>query len=957
MSKINLTGSWSFCLDKEKIGMQAEFYKKTFKDSIELPTTVSEARKGTPSDEINTGFLTDPYLFEGYTWYSKQVDFADVGEKELFLILERTRISHLWIDETYVGSYDSLCTSHRYCLTPFIHKPQHRLTIMVDNTSYPTRGGHMTSPDTQTNWNGITGDIYIEVLNKVYLTEIKLYTVAKNKQIKVAAVLNGAEQCAITAYVSDEDKKWKKDEHRLCKGQNLFSYSMDETATSWSEHFPKLYTIHLTLKPSHIDPEKQEEILKPEAEIIPDRTLMPDGAFIPEEENTYAISFGLRDFKATGNYFEINGKRTFLRGKHDGMIFPLTGYAPTDVESWMKVLSTAKSYGINHYRFHTCCPPEAAFTAADILGMYMEPELPFWGTITVEGEENHDEEAQQYLIQEGFQILDAYGNHPSFVMMSLGNELWGSKERLNEILGEYRIYDNRHLYTQGSNNFQFMPCILENEDFFCGVRFSRDRLFRGSYAMCDAPQGHIQTMPPQSVYNYDQFIRPTNLTGAEAQSGEVTIQYGTRTKTVKMDASNELIPQVPVISHEIGQYAMLPDYSEISKYTGVLKPRNLEAFQKRLKEKGLLAKAEQFFKASGRFAAECYKAELETALRSNELAGFQLLDLQDFSGQGTALVGILNAFMENKGHITASEWRQFCSDRVLLAELPGMVYQAGQEVHIKIKLACFSPIPVINPKLEITISAEDNKALLHKEKEIKGRYINGVFNLQEFLIKIPELTKPAKLNLSVRISGSDIENHYDLWEYPDLIQTYHEEDICITERMEEAILKLQEGRKVLLYPDNLNDTNSITGTYCTDFWCYPMFRSISESMGRPVPVGTHGLLIDRNHAALEHFPSQFYTTPQWYDIVTNSRAMILDDIQLDPIVYTIDNFERNHRLGNILEVKAGKGKLLVCTCNLRKQVESLPARWLEYSLLQYMNSDQFEPKHIVDIEELRTLLS
>jgi hypothetical protein len=135
-----------------------------------------------------------------------------------------------------------------------------------------------------------------------------------------------------------------------------------------------------------------------------------------------------------------------------------------------------------------------------------------------------------------------------------------------------------------------------------------------------------------------------------------------------------------------------------------------------------------------------------------------------------------------------------------------------------------------------------------------------------------------------------------------------------------------------------------------------MFRSISESIGRPLPVGTHGLLINRSHAALEYFPSEFYTTAQWYDIISNSRAMILDDIQLDPIVYTIDNFERNHRLGNIFEVKVGRGKLLVCTCNLSKQVESLPAKWLEYSLLQYMSSDKFEPEHIVEIEKIRALL-
>lgn len=937
MKKIDLKGTWGFCLDQDKKGIKDNYYKITFEDKIDLPSTVSTAKKGIPSEVENTGYLTDPYQFEGYTWYTKTVEFPDVKGKEFFLVLERTRISHLWIDDTYIGSNNSLCTSHRYHLTPYVNQ-KHKITIMIDNTSYPVAGGHMTSWDTQTNWNGITGEIYIEECNEVYLSGVKVYPDAYSRLINVKATLNVPDvtftkdllhyKLIATISSSNSQKVFKKVEYPLQDGENSFTYHFedDETVETWSEHTPILYDLHL-------------ELIENETKI----------------EN-YRFSFGLRDFKAVGKYFEINGIRTFLRGKHDGLIFPMTGHAPTDVNSWFNVLSTAKQYGMNHYRFHTCCPPEAAFIAADMLGIYMEPELPFWGTVTEEGEENHNEKAQQYLIEEGFRILDEFGNHPSFVMMSLGNELWGSKNRLNQILGGYRNYDTRHLYTQGSNNFQFMPCILENEDFFCGVRFSKDRLFRGSYAMCDAPQGHIQNMPPDTTYNYDQLIRPTNVLGEVATGGEVTIQYGTGTKTVKMDASNELIPEVPVVSHEVGQYAMFPDFTEISKYTGVLKARNFEVFKRRLKDKGMSSMADAFFKASGRLAADCYKSEIETALRSNELAGFQILDIQDFSGQGTALVGILDAFMENKGLISDNEWRQFCSDTVLLAELSSMIVTSRDIINIGIKLAVFQPEAIVDPKVEIHIL--DGKELLISEDRItKGEYFSGVYNLNGFDIRMPEVTSPKKLNVQVSITGTDINNNYDIWIYPNIMSMEENEDIVITSSIAEACLKLKQGKKVLLYPDNLNDTNSIEGTYCTDFWCYPMFRSISESMGKPVPIGTLGLLIDKDHPIFNSFPTEYYTTAQWYDIVSNSRALIMDGNTVDPLVWTIDNFERNHKLGNMIELKVEEGKLLICTSNLRNLKDSYPAKWLEYSILRYMSSKEFEPETGVSIEDLSSLFN
>lgn len=905
IEKISLTDEkWSFRLSKEKPDINAGF-----EDSISLPSTVQQEKKPPVTDERSDGYLTDPYRFDGYALYERVVNVSPKKpDCEMFLVLERTRTSSLWIDGVYVGSQNSLCTAHRYNITSFFTGKPMRITIMTDNISCPVPGGHMTSQDTQTNWLGITGDICIECRNSLRFENIKLYPDVSAKAVTVSGDIIGGEEIEVTTEVKGFPAKTVK----LTKENASFVYEMP-SAKLWNEHDPITYIMEIS-----------------------------------SEDDISRIQFGMREFSVRGTEFLLNGEKIFLRGKHDGMIFPMTGAAPTDVDGWIKVMKAAREHGINHYRFHTCCPPEAAFFAADALGIYLEPELPFWGTV-----EEELTEGQQYLIDEGFRILDCFGNHPSFFALSLGNELWGSKERLNDILGGYKKHDPRPLYTQGSNNFQFWPCILENDDFFVGVRFSKERLFRGSYAMCDAPLGHIQTDAPNSDYTYDTHIRPAFASDSEKGGGTIEIQYGTGVKTVSLnDAGGEFISEKPVVSHEVGQYFMYPDYSEIEKYTGVLKPYNFEIFRERLEQAGLSHLADRYFRASGRFAAECYKNEIETALRSKELSGFQLLDIQDFTGQGTALVGILNAFMESKGIISPEEWRNFCSERVLLGCLPKFVYSAGEKLSVGIKLYNYAKNADVDPVVSLRLDIDGTEAI-RTEITAKGSFKGGVFDLGTAEMDIPALQKPCKALLT--LESNEIHNSYDLWLYPEAV-TEIPDGLTVTSSWDEAKASLASGGKVLFFPKCLDESNSIEGTYCTDFWNYPMFSSISESMNKPLPVGTLGLLIENTHPALAGFPSESYSTAQWYDIVSSSRTLIVDGIGIEPIVRTIDNCKRNHSLATIFEAKACGGSLLVCTADIEKS-GSIACKSLMHSLVSYAASQAFEPSQTVGIEALDSLFS
>ncbi|WP_338539623.1 beta-glucuronidase [Paenibacillus tundrae] len=938
IAALNLEGTWKLQLDEHKIERGLNF-----SDVITLPNTTSHAAKGKKNENLLIGALTDEYLFEGYAWFSREIEIPEhLADKRCFLHLERTRVTTVWIDGEELGTRNSLNTPHRYQIEAGLTAGTHTITIRVDNTEYPTKGGHLTSEDTQTNWNGITGKLELQFFERVFLDNVQVYPVLATRSLEIKAALVGElqdVQIVVSAVAVSADPVFTTEEQIFTPDSQEIQlmYKIGEDAMLWSDDEPNLYQLHIHLQ------DQNGEVL-----------------------DSTKVWTGLREFRAAGDKFTINGRKTFLRGKHDGLIFPLTGYAPTDVDEWIRILSISKSYGINHYRFHTCCPPEAAFIAADLLGIYMEPELPFWGTITDESSEGHNQAEQDYLISEGFAMLKTFGNHPSFVMMSMGNELWGSKDKLNSILKDYKAYDHRHLYTEGSNNFQFVPDILEESEFFCGVRFSKERLFRGSYAMCDAPLGHVQTDLPNTLKDYDSNITPEQGSDADAstQTGrkEIQIQYGTGSKTVQAEAgSDQLVSHVPVISHEIGQYATFPNFDEISKYTGSLKAKNFEVFRERLEAKGLGHLAAAYFRASGKLAVQCYKEELEAAFRSQQLAGFQLLDLQDFSGQGTALVGVLDAFMDSKGMITPEEWRTFCSDAVLLARFPKYNYQAGELFEARIELSYFRRQALDGLQLKWVLQSDQIEDIILVEGEVNLPAVHGenIVSITELRIPIPEVSNMTKVEMKLSIPGTDIRKSYDLWIYPSQQEVDLSNFNLFTELSEQALELLEQGEDILLFPNPKQIQHAIQGFYSTDFWSYPMFRSISENMKREVPVGTMGLLIQQNHPIFEHFVTEEYSTYPWWSIVSESSSIILDDLNQDlqPIVQTIDNFERNHKLGLLMECQVRNGRVLMGALNLESLMATPEGRQLLYSFQRYVKSPAYQPAARLEVEELRKLFN
>lgn len=873
-----------------------------------LPGTTDENRLGDgvhPTDI--TSRLTRTYPYAGVVEYTRQVHISsDMAARRMVLNMERTKPSTLFIDGDSIGSLGHIYAPHRYLL-PQLEEGEHEIRIRIDNseTSVPAeiQGSHAWTDNTQTNWNGILGDFHIEATPYTFIESMQIYpSVADRAATIKLRIESSAEQSAM---LNIDSHSWNsRQKHtlegveqplELHRGTNEVEITLDlgEEMLLWSEFHPALYAVDCRLTSA-------------------------DGV------DNVVDNFGVRDFSTSGTQFTINGYKTFLRGKHDACVFPLTGYAPMDVESWRKVFRIAKSYGINYYRCHSYTPPKAAFEAADIEGIYFQTELPLWGTIT-----EQTKPLNEFLLREARMILDFLGNHASFTMLGLGNELNGDVAVMRRWLDEFRSRDSRHLYSYGSNNFLGWQGPQDGEDYLTTCRVGGSEGYeshvRSSFAFVDAEQGGIlNNTRPNTRADYSQAI---------ARSPR------------------------PVISHETGQFQIYPDYDEIAKYTGVLHPYNLEIFRRRLRENGLQDQAEAFHEATGRFAVECYKADIEYGLRTRGLGGFQMLDLQDFPGQGSALVGMLNAFMESKGITTPEEFRSFCAPVVPLALIDDFCLDGASGFVADVALANYVESDWTEP-VDWTLKSVKGSHF-SAEGRIEAAVEQGdVATVGRISLPLTSIHKPTQLRLT--LSTDDYSNYYNLWVYPSSEEPEHEEIHICAALDTEARSLLAEGGRVLLVPDHKAiEQQSVGGLFTPDYWNYAMFKSISENAGKEVSPGTLSLLMDSKHPLFEDFPTDDHSNWQWWSIVRNARPLVLNATRHEykPLIQVVDNVERNHKLGLLFEFKVGEGRVLVCMSDLEAVAQTPEGAQFRRSILDYMLSDEFAPTEQLSAEELSQLLS
>ncbi|SPE29778.1 Glycosyl hydrolase family 2, sugar binding domain protein [Candidatus Sulfopaludibacter sp. SbA6] len=874
-NRIDLSGSWAFQLDAAGAGRTERWQeRKLGPDVIFLPGSTDQAGYGTKVVEPENGWLTRPYKYEGAAWYQKEVAIpAGWQAKHITLFLERPHWqTEVWVDGKPFGAGNSLSTPHEYDLSGALTPGRHRITICVDN-SYKIdvgRSAHSVTEHTQTNWNGIVGAIELRATDPVWIESVAVYPGAQQQARFVCVIRNrtGAPVDGEITAAAGGAPTVARFTRAAAESTVELTVSIPE-ARAWDEYQPALYSLSLALAAERYRDRRELEI-------------------------------GLRRIATRGTQFTLNGRPIFLRGTLECNIFPLTGYPSTRVDDWQRIFRIARSYGLNAFRFHSYCPPEAAFVAADREGFLLHVELPVWSRAV-----GKDAALDDFMRAEGSRILKTYGNHPSFTMLCLGNELQGDFQFMDALLNEFKKSDARRLYT-----------------------FSSD---------------HVRRAPgPTSDYYVTQ----------QTSVGRLRIN-GARFTTAEDGTDLDFSPSVaavhvPLVSHELGQWAVYPSFDEIAKYTGVLKARNLEPFRESLAAAGMIDQARDFQVATGRFSWAVYKEDMEAALRTPNYGGFFLLQLEDFPGQGEALVGLLDSFWDSKGILTPEEFRRFCGPTVPLLRMKKFVWTAGESFTARAEVAHYGHVALSNAAATWSAIDDAGRAAASGKFAPVTLTPGSVTALGDIHLPLDSVTRAAHWKISIHLAGTEFRNDWDVWVYPKPSVEPPPAGILIKTSLDaEARSALDQGRKVvLLAPPEQKGEMLLPMRFLPVFWSNGYFTN---------QPGTMGILCDPKHPALAEFPTFAHESWQYWELTEGSHAFILDKAPLGfrPIIQVIDDFHRNHRLGAVIEATVGKGKLLAVSFDLTTALDRRPvARQLLHSLLDYAASERFAPKQALSLSDI-----
>ncbi len=906
----SLAGSWHFRLDPDDTGMHERWYLRSISgDSIELPGTTDLAGKGYvldrgtrtypvpfrhstfPGKPISPhiderGFLVRTHMYIGPAWYQRTITIpSDWSGKHIQLFLERILwVSQVWIDDRPVGSCDSLVTPHRYDLGR-LTSGNHRLTVRIDNSMAHNLGtiGHAYGPETQSRWNGIIGRMELSALPPISIQRIQVYPDDNKTEIQVVITLSNrtgrpgratvqlvagstGDDHARTYPPIDVSAPFGPGERTTLRCQ----YAMPGPARRWDEFHPELYELSARLQTDE-DPD----------------------IFVDQRSTT----FGLRTVRRDGRWIQINGRRVFLRGTLDCCVYPQTGHPPVTLAKWMTILRTVKRYGFNHVRFHSWCPPEAAFDAADRLGVYLEPETPFWvdgwtlNTYTHPQALGHDPDVTEYVRREIRRISTEYGNHPSFVLFCIGNEFAAQATdwtTVNELVSQAKREDARHLHS-GSTARR----LVAADDFW--ITHNSGRSTRG-------------IGPPHTNWDFSEAAAATD---------------------------------VPVIAHETGQRPVYPEFERLLPgFDGPLKPFNLHRFQEMANGNGLADQIVDFHRASAQHQFTQYKAEHEAMLRTADFGGYQLLMLNDFTGQTEALVGILDPLNHSKGVVTADDVRQWNSPIVLLARFRSFAWTTSDTFDASVEVAHYGPDDMDAAEIEWKMRLADGHVFASgklAQADLKAGQLTAVGSLRQSLADCPA---PAIVHFELRMGS--IHNHWTLGVYApaDESPTGTPEAVDVTNRFNEATLRrLDQGRSILFMANRLKNEHSGRYGFASQYWSAAWWGDQFSLLG---------VMCDPNHPALADFPTRGRSDWFWHDVLDGGVSIDLTG-ELGPhnrpIIQGVTDFHYNRILGQLFECRVSKGRLLVCGYDLQTDLSHRPAaRQLRASLLRYMESSRFAPR-------------
>lgn len=825
---------------------------------------------------------------------------------------------------------------------------EHEFTFLSDN-SYPGMPkaaicySSAATDETQTNWNGILGECSMYTRPQNFIDSLRVYPRAVKKEEKNKAggyVLDVCVELAPGAKKVYKDAKIILQSEALAAGEledtqtltEIISYSGEGLAEAGTdkEENPKTMEIWFRDLPLRENVKLWDE---DEGNLYEMAVTLDNGMSAEDKGGSTAecrTRFGIRSFGDNGSgRLALNGRAIFLRGEANCAEYPETGHPPMTIPEWKEMLLKYRSYGINFVRFHSHCEPEAAFAAADELGMLLQPELSHWDPKDAFG----TEESYRYYRAELVDLLKTYANHPSFVMLTLGNELQAQdegRERMRELVRTAKRMDPTRLYANGSNAFYGEEGCDPESDFYTS-QSCKDVVIRGTFS---GMRGYLNENYPSADRTYDEAM------------AEIRKEY-----------------QKPVFSFEVGQFEVLPDFEELESFHGISDPVNLKLIKKRVEERGLLPTWEKYVEATGELSRLAYREEIEAAMRTRELSGISLLGLQDFPGQGTALVGMMNSHLEPKPYDFArpERFREFFQECRILVKLPHYTYEAGERLIAEVEAANFGKRNIegvfcwtLAGKKSVSengncepaeIKSKNTVIATGEDTEITICRPGSYTEVGSLDIPLDFVEKNTALTLKVRIGDSI--SAYPIWVYrkttpicPENVYETRAFDVKTREI-------LQNGGRVYLSPDADKESlpNSIKTQFTTDFWSVGTFADQEGGMGQ---------LIDTEHPIFKEFPTDFHTDWQWW-IMATKRAVILPH-PMKTIITEMDSYAFLRPMAQMIEFRCLKGKVLLSTMELHKSQQYPEVRALQASIYTYLSGENFEPAEEITEEELSMLV-
>lgn len=931
-------------LDENGIGHRDVGANQWHPDAV-LGNAAGEIDKDAP---IATRF-TRRHTYEGEARISRKITVPDYGTDRLFVLAERARALRLLVDGEVCAVFrqGTLSTPYIFELTGAA-PGEHEFTFLSDN-SYPGMPkaaicySSAATDETQTNWNGILGECSMYTRPQNFIDSVRAYPRAVKKEEKNKA---GGYLLDVCVELAPGAKKVYKDAKIILQSEALAAGELEDTQTlteiiSYSgeglaeagtdkEENPKTMEIWFRDLPLRENVKLWDE---DEGNLYEMAVTLDNGMSAEDKGGSTAecrTRFGIRSFGDNGSgRLALNGRAIFLRGEANCTEYPETGHPPMTIPEWKEMLLKYRSYGINFVRFHSHCEPEAAFAAADELGMLLQPELSHWDPKDAFG----TEESYRYYRAELVDLLKTYANHPSFVMLTLGNELQAQdegRERMRELVRTAKRMDPTRLYANGSNAFYGEEGCDPESDFYTS-QSCKDVVIRGTFS---GMRGYLNENYPSADRTYDEAM------------AEIRKEY-----------------QKPVFSFEVGQFEVLPDFEELESFHGISDPVNLKLIKKRVEERGLLPTWEKYVEATGELSRLAYREEIEAAMRTRELSGISLLGLQDFPGQGTALVGMMNSHLEPKPYDFArpERFREFFQECRILVKLPHYTYEAGERLIAEVEAANFGKRNIegvfcwtLAGKKSVSengncepaeIKSKNTVIATGEDTEITICRPGSYTEVGSLDIPLDFVEKNTALTLKVRIGDSI--SAYPIWVYrkttpvcPENVYETRAFDVKTREI-------LQNGGRVYLSPDADKESlpNSIKTQFTTDFWSVGTFADQEGGMGQ---------LIDTEHPIFKEFPTDFHTDWQWW-IMATKRAVILPH-PMKTIITEMDSYAFLRPMAQMIEFRCLKGKVLLSTMELHKSQQYPEVRALQASIYTYLSGENFEPAEEITEEELSMLV-